>query len=83
MPDDQKAIIVRVISMTPEQISQLPATERTNVIQLVRIFPLIEMAFLLVPDLPPHFREPLLVFNPAEVILPRPYHNCVTVVLTT
>jgi cleavage stimulation factor subunit 2 len=35
IPDDQKAVIVRVLSMTSDQINQLPPTERANVIQLV------------------------------------------------
>ncbi|EGN93546.1 hypothetical protein SERLA73DRAFT_156149 [Serpula lacrymans var. lacrymans S7.3] len=34
IPDEQKAMIMRVIAMTPEQIHQLPPTERANIIQL-------------------------------------------------
>jgi len=37
IPDDQKAMIMRVISMTPEQIALLPPQERASIIQLVRI----------------------------------------------
>jgi cleavage stimulation factor subunit 2 len=36
IPDDQKALIIRVLSMTPDQINQLPPAERSNIIQLVR-----------------------------------------------
>ena len=36
IPDDQKAMIMRVISMTPEQIGLLPPQERASIIQLVR-----------------------------------------------
>ena len=38
IPDDQKAMIMRVISMTPEQIALLPPQERASIMQLVRIF---------------------------------------------
>jgi cleavage stimulation factor subunit 2 len=38
IPDDQKAMIMRVISMTPEQIALLPPQERASVLQLVGIF---------------------------------------------
>ncbi|KAH7914548.1 hypothetical protein BJ138DRAFT_1123440 [Hygrophoropsis aurantiaca] len=34
IPDDQKAMIMRVISMTPEQINMLPPTERASILQL-------------------------------------------------
>jgi len=34
IPDDQKAMIMRVISMTPEQIGLLPPQERASIIQL-------------------------------------------------
>jgi cleavage stimulation factor subunit 2 len=34
IPDDQKALIMRVLSMTPEQINSLPPTERTTYIQI-------------------------------------------------
>jgi len=34
IPDDQKALIMRVLSMTPEQINTLPPTERTTYIQI-------------------------------------------------
>ncbi|KIM82179.1 hypothetical protein PILCRDRAFT_820549 [Piloderma croceum F 1598] len=34
IPDDQKAMIMRVISMTPEQIALLPPQERASIIQL-------------------------------------------------
>ncbi|KAK2462888.1 hypothetical protein APHAL10511_005086 [Amanita phalloides] len=34
IPEDQKAIIMRVISMTPEQINMLPPGERATYIQL-------------------------------------------------
>lgn len=37
IPDDQKAMIVRVISMTSEQIGQLPPQERASIVQLVRV----------------------------------------------
>lgn len=38
IPDDQKAMIMRVISMTPEEIGQLPLQERASIVQLVRPF---------------------------------------------
>ena len=38
IPEDQKAMIVRVISMTPEQLGLLPPQERASVLQLVRGF---------------------------------------------
>lgn len=38
IPEDQKAMIMRVISMTPEQIGQLPPQERASIVQLVRAF---------------------------------------------
>ncbi|KAF8640940.1 hypothetical protein AX17_000587 [Amanita inopinata Kibby_2008] len=38
IPEDQKAIIVRVLSMTPEQINMLNPTERATYIQLVRFW---------------------------------------------
>ncbi|KAL4068824.1 hypothetical protein V8B97DRAFT_752844 [Scleroderma yunnanense] len=34
LPEEQKAMIMRVISMTPEQINMLPPAERAGVIQL-------------------------------------------------
>ncbi|KIJ90967.1 hypothetical protein K443DRAFT_686373 [Laccaria amethystina LaAM-08-1] len=34
IPDDQKALIMRVLSVTPEQINMLPAAERTTYIQI-------------------------------------------------
>ncbi|KIP11706.1 hypothetical protein PHLGIDRAFT_437869 [Phlebiopsis gigantea 11061_1 CR5-6] len=34
IPEDQKAVIMRVIQMTPEQIAQLPPQERSTMIQL-------------------------------------------------
>ncbi|KAH7886448.1 hypothetical protein F5I97DRAFT_1809457, partial [Phlebopus sp. FC_14] len=34
IPDEQKAMIMRVISMTPEQVSMLPPTERASIVQL-------------------------------------------------
>ncbi|TRM65875.1 hypothetical protein BD626DRAFT_486097 [Schizophyllum amplum] len=34
IPDDQKALVVQLLSMTPEQISALPPNERANVMQL-------------------------------------------------
>jgi len=34
IPDDQKALIMRVISMTREEIYQLPYNERENIIKL-------------------------------------------------
>ncbi|KAL1718451.1 hypothetical protein EV715DRAFT_252739 [Schizophyllum commune] len=34
IPDDQKALVVQLLSLTPEQIAALPPAERTNVIQL-------------------------------------------------
>ncbi|KAI6024342.1 hypothetical protein EDC04DRAFT_2869490 [Pisolithus marmoratus] len=34
LPEEQKVMIMRVVSMTPEQISMLPPTERAGVIQL-------------------------------------------------
>ncbi|KAL0952199.1 hypothetical protein HGRIS_008808 [Hohenbuehelia grisea] len=34
MSDEQKAMLTRVISMTPEQISMLPPADRANIIQL-------------------------------------------------
>jgi len=34
IPDEQKAMIMRVISMTPEEINLLPPTERAGIIQL-------------------------------------------------
>jgi len=33
-PEEQKALIMRVLSMTPEQINALPPTERSAYIQL-------------------------------------------------
>jgi len=36
LPDDQKAMIAQVLSMTPDQINALPPTERNSIIQLVR-----------------------------------------------
>jgi cleavage stimulation factor subunit 2 len=38
IPDDQKAMIMRVISMTPEQMALLPPQERASILQLVRTF---------------------------------------------
>ncbi|KAH7923780.1 hypothetical protein BV22DRAFT_1035905 [Leucogyrophana mollusca] len=34
IPDEQKAMIMRVISMTPDQINRLPPTERASILQL-------------------------------------------------
>ncbi|KAF9218546.1 hypothetical protein BS17DRAFT_791168 [Gyrodon lividus] len=34
IPEEQKAMIMRVIAMTPEQINMLPPTERSGIIQL-------------------------------------------------
>ncbi|KIJ66569.1 hypothetical protein HYDPIDRAFT_129553 [Hydnomerulius pinastri MD-312] len=34
IPEEQKAMIMRVIAMTPEQINLLPPTERSSIIQL-------------------------------------------------
>ncbi|KAJ8586137.1 hypothetical protein M405DRAFT_853433 [Rhizopogon salebrosus TDB-379] len=34
IPDEQKAMIMRVIAMTPDQINMLPPTERASIIQL-------------------------------------------------
>ncbi|PPR06260.1 hypothetical protein CVT24_000932 [Panaeolus cyanescens] len=34
IPDDQKALIMRVISMTPEQINALPPAERSTYVQI-------------------------------------------------
>ncbi|KAI9566309.1 hypothetical protein HD554DRAFT_1178907 [Boletus coccyginus] len=34
IPEEQKAMIMRVIAMTPEQINMLPAPERAGIIQL-------------------------------------------------
>ncbi|KAI6159297.1 hypothetical protein EDD17DRAFT_910244 [Pisolithus thermaeus] len=34
LPEEQKVMIMRVVSMTPEQISMLPPSERAGVIQL-------------------------------------------------
>jgi len=34
IPDDQKAMIMRVISMTPDQIALLPPQERASILQL-------------------------------------------------
>ncbi|KAL1748968.1 hypothetical protein HDZ31DRAFT_59855 [Schizophyllum fasciatum] len=34
IPDEQKALVVQLLSLTPEQIAALPPTERANVIQL-------------------------------------------------
>jgi len=34
IPDEQKALIMRVLSMTPEQINMLPPTERSTYIQI-------------------------------------------------
>ena len=36
IPEDQRAAIMRVIQMTPEQIGMLPLQERASVVQLVR-----------------------------------------------
>ncbi|KIY53465.1 hypothetical protein FISHEDRAFT_55199 [Fistulina hepatica ATCC 64428] len=44
MPEDQKVIIhtmvIRLLSMTPDQIAALPPTERASVMQLVRLDPI-------------------------------------------
>jgi cleavage stimulation factor subunit 2 len=34
IPDEQKAMIMRVLAMTPEQIARLPPTERASIVQL-------------------------------------------------
>ncbi|KZT43865.1 hypothetical protein SISSUDRAFT_1039776 [Sistotremastrum suecicum HHB10207 ss-3] len=34
IPEDQRALLMRVIAMTPSQIEQLPPTERATFIQL-------------------------------------------------
>ncbi|KAI0067982.1 hypothetical protein BV25DRAFT_1818333 [Artomyces pyxidatus] len=34
MPEEQKAMIMQVINMTPDQINRLPPTERASIIQL-------------------------------------------------
>ncbi|KAG0706665.1 hypothetical protein DFH29DRAFT_136361 [Suillus ampliporus] len=34
IPEEQKAMIIRVIAMTPDQINMLPPTERASIIQL-------------------------------------------------
>lgn len=36
IPEEQRAMILRVVSMTPEQIAGLPPGERAGVVQLVR-----------------------------------------------
>lgn len=40
IPEEQRAMIMRVIAMTPEQIGQLPPQERSSIIQLVRRSPM-------------------------------------------
>ncbi|KAF7981396.1 hypothetical protein HWV62_33895 [Athelia sp. TMB] len=35
LPEDQKAMIMRVIQMTPEQIAAMPPQERAGIVQLV------------------------------------------------
>lgn len=34
LPEEQKAMIIRVIAMTPEQVNMLPPAERAGVVQL-------------------------------------------------
>ncbi|KAJ4468277.1 hypothetical protein J3R30DRAFT_3560550 [Lentinula aciculospora] len=38
IPDDQKAMVIQVLSMTPEQLAVLPPQDRVNIMQLRNTF---------------------------------------------